>query len=78
MMWSTILKKLAMAAIPSIIEVGKKFFENIPERFMLTLKMKLLARFQSWKILFVSIRNLFSRSLKRTTTNLNNLLQMLS
>ncbi len=29
MMWSTILKKLAMAAIPSIIEVGKKFFDKI-------------------------------------------------
>lgn len=29
MMWSTILKKLAVAAIPSIIEVGKKFFDKI-------------------------------------------------
>lgn len=28
-MWSTILKNLAMAAIPSIIEVGKKFFDKI-------------------------------------------------
>ena len=29
MMWSTILKNLAMAAIPSIIEVGKKFFDKL-------------------------------------------------
>lgn len=29
MMWTTILKNLAMAAIPSIIEVGKKFFDKL-------------------------------------------------
>ena len=38
MMWSTILKNLAMAAIPSIIEVGKKFFEKILDAPQMTQK----------------------------------------
>ena len=38
MMWSTILKNLAMAAIPSIIEVGKKFFEKIIDAPQMTKK----------------------------------------
>lgn len=29
MLWSTILKQLFMAAIPTIIEIGKKFFDKI-------------------------------------------------
>jgi len=37
-MWSTILKNLAMAAIPSIIEVGKKFFEKIIDAPQMTKK----------------------------------------
>ena len=38
MMWSTILKNLAMSAIPSIIEVGKKFFEKILDAPQMTQK----------------------------------------